>query len=192
TNYYAPSFGPKPAFRYMGSSVEDKLGGIALADTLSFMDGKVQWTVGTRRQNVQSSNYDAAGAQTSNYDQSRWSPATALLVKLSDQLSVYGNYIQGLNKGDTAPTAAKNAGESLQPYQTEQYELGAKLDWGGITHSLSLFQIARPSAYTSPDSNVFGVYGEQRNRGLEWSFWGEASRGLRLMGGASYTRAELT
>ncbi|WP_114154592.1 TonB-dependent receptor [Chromobacterium haemolyticum] len=192
TNYYAPSFGPKPTFRYMGRSVEDKLGSIALVDTLSFMDGKVQWTVGTRRQNVQSSNYNAAGAQTSNYDQSRWSPATALLVKLSDQLSVYGNYIQGLNQGGVAPDTAKNAGESLQPYQTEQYELGAKLDWGGLTHNLSLFQIARPSAYTSPDSNVFGVYGEQRNRGLEWSFWGEASRGLRLMGGASYTKAELT
>lgn len=192
TNYYAPSFGPKPTFRFMGRSVEDKLGSIALVDTLSFMDGKVQWTVGTRRQNVQSSNYNAAGAQTSNYDQSRWSPATALLVKLSEQLSVYGNYIQGLNQGGVAPDTAKNAGESLQPYQTEQYELGAKLDWGGLTHNLSLFQIARPSAYTSPDSNVFGVYGEQRNRGLEWSFWGEASRGLRLMGGASYTKAELT
>ena len=80
----------------------------------------------------------------------------------------------------------------MKPYQTKQYEVGAKLDLGQFAHTLSLFQIAKPSAYTDPVSNVYGVYGEQRNRGIEWDLFGELTPELRLLGGASYTQAELT
>lgn len=70
----------------------------------------------------------------------------------------------------------------MKPYQTKQYEVGAKLDLGQFAHTLSLFQIAKPSAYTDPVSNVYGVYGEQRNRGIEWDLFGELTPELRLLG----------
>lgn len=195
TNYDHLDFGAPPdqsGFGAVTSSSEAKLESVALADTLSFLDGDLQWTVGARRQTVESTNYGANGARTSHYDESRVSPATALLVKAGDDLSLYTNYIEGLGQGGTAPTTASNAGEIMKPYQTKQYEVGAKLDLGQFAHTLSLFQIAKPSAYTDPVSNVYGVYGEQRNRGLEWDLFGEITPALRLLGGASYTQAELT
>lgn len=80
----------------------------------------------------------------------------------------------------------------LSPYQTKQVEVGAKWDLGDFTTTLALFQIKKPSAYTDPDTNLFGVYGEQRNRGVELNVFGEVRPGLRLLGGISYTDAVMT
>jgi iron complex outermembrane receptor protein len=38
--------------------------------------------------------------------------------------------------------------------------------------------------------NVFGLYGEQRNRGLELSVFGMPTKGLRLLGGATLLESE--
>jgi len=38
-----------------------------------------------------------------------------------------------------------------------------------------------PSAYV--ENNVYGVFGEQRNRGLEFNLFGEPVKGLRVLGG---------
>lgn len=198
TNYYDLDFGVAPDLTDYNQSPADtsasgsKLRSIAIADTLSFADDRYQLTLGARRQNVQSDNYGADGASTAEYDASRTSPSAALLIRVSDALSLYANYIEGLSQGATAPVAAANAGEVLEPYQTKQYEIGAKWDLGAFAHTLSLFQIKKPNAYTDPDTLVFGTYGEQRNRGLEWSFVGEPLPRTRLLGGASYTEAEVT
>lgn len=195
TNYYNLDFGPTPPLGNFGavtSRTEAKLGSVAFLDTLSFLDGRIQWTLGGRHQSVESSNLTPARVKTSHYDESRISPATALLVKVTDDVSVYANYIEGLSQGGTAPTTAANPGEILSPYQTKQYEVGAKLDLGTFATTLAVFQIEKPSAFTDPITNIYGVNGEQRNRGVEWSFFGEAQPGLRLMGGASYTQAVLT
>ncbi|WP_250888433.1 TonB-dependent receptor [Pseudomonas sp. RC3H12] len=196
TNYYNLDYGPRPEIGEYGnvtSRMRARLSSEALLDTMSFLDDKVQWTVGARHQNVRASNYDGNHQRTSKpYDESRVSPATALLVKVTDELSLYGNYIEGLSQGGIAPDNARNAGAIMAPYQTKQYELGAKLDLGTFAHTVSVYQVKKPSAYTDPLTQIYGVYGEQRNRGLEWSFFGELEPGLRLLGGASYTKAELT
>ncbi|WP_256679552.1 TonB-dependent receptor [Pseudomonas sp. Fl4BN1] len=195
THYEHLDFGPAPDLSGFGATTsksQAELGSYALADTLSFAQGRVQWTVGARRQSVQSRNYGATGARTSTYDESRVSPASALLIKVTDEVSLYANYIEGLSQGNEAPDTAANAGEIMQPYQTRQYEVGTKLDLGSFASTLSLFQIEKPSAFTDPASNVFGVYGEQRNRGVEWTFFGELQSSLRLMGGVAYTQAVLT
>ena len=196
TNYDDLDFGNAPTFPGFGkttSKIRATLGSYALADTLSFAGDRVQWTVGARHQRVQNtSERFGSGASKTTYDESRLSPATALLVKVTDKVSLYGNYIEGLSQGASAPDTAKNAGAVMQPFQTKQYELGAKVDLGTFAHTVSLFQIEKPSAFVDPVTNVFGVYGEQRNRGVEWSFFGELQPRLRLMGGATYTRAEMT
>jgi iron complex outermembrane receptor protein len=48
-----------------------------------------------------------------------------------------------------------------------------------------------PSAYIDPVSNIFGTYGEQRNRGLELSMFGEPVKGTRLMGGITLIDGKL-
>ncbi len=195
TNYDKLDFGPTPPLGKYGavtSRAESKLRSFAFLDTLSFLDGRVQWTVGWRNQTVESASLTPARVKTSRYSDSKVSPATALLVKVTDDVSLYANYIEGLSQGGTAPTSAANSGEILSPYQTKQYEVGAKFDLGTFATTLAVFQIEKPSAYTDPVTNIYATNGEQRNRGVEWSFFGEARPGLRLMGGASYTQAELT
>ncbi|ROR16993.1 iron complex outermembrane receptor protein [Comamonas sp. BIGb0124] len=164
-----------------------------LADTLSFAQDRVQLTLGLRRQNVVSDTFDSAtGSRTARYDAGATTPAAAVLFKATDWMSLYGNSIQGLSQGATAPTTAVNAGEVFAPYKTQQQEVGAKFDLGSFATTVSAFQIRRPSAYTDPVTNVYSFGGEQRNRGLEFGFFGELARGVRLMGGISYTEAKLT
>lgn len=198
SNIYHPTWGPAPDTSAnskvsLPKTGEVRMRSVGVADTLSFADGAVQLTVGIRRQEVRSDTFNATtGALTTRYDEAAVTPAVAVLVRANDMLSVYGNYIEGLSQGETAPTSAANAGEVFAPYKTRQAEVGLKADLGRYSATLSAFQIKRPSSYTDPVSNIFSFSGEQRNRGLELSFFGEAMPGLRVMGGISYTKAELT
>ena len=197
TNIHAPAWGPSVGTAYSQAPIP-RTGALrttsyGVADTLSFAQGRVQLTLGLRRQSVISDTFDAnTGARTARYDASATTPAAALLVKATDRLSVYGNYIEGLSQGATAPATATNAGEVFAPYKTKQQEVGLKMDLGSFATTLSLFQIKRPSAYTDPATNVYSFGGEQRNRGLELGVFGEPLRGLRLLGGVAYTQARLT
>lgn len=87
-----------------------KLDGVALADTLSVLKGRLQVTAGIRKQNVESSNYNqVTGAVATTYDDSAITPLVGLVVQPWNNVSVYANYIEGLSKGDTAPLTAVNA-----------------------------------------------------------------------------------
>ncbi|MCU1717145.1 TonB-dependent receptor [Pseudomonas sp. 5P_3.1_Bac2] len=195
-NYWNLDYGNKPDTSGYGAKTqrtEAELTSFAMVDTLSFFDDRVQWTIGTRNQSVESKNmyYPKTSAPT-KYDKSKVSPATALLVKVTDDVSLYANYIEGLSQGGTAPQTALNSGTMTSPFKTKQYEVGAKLDLGTFATTLSLFQIEKPSAYVDNETNIYGEYGEQRNRGVELSFFGEVTPAARLLGGISYTKAELT
>ena len=109
-----------------------------------------------RRQQVISDTYNIkTGDRTSRYDESATTPAAAILVKLTDRVSVYANYIEGLSQGATAPMTAANAGDVFAPYKTKQKEIGLKLDLGDFAHTVSLYEIKRPNGYTDPYTNVF-------------------------------------
>lgn len=167
------------------------LGGVAISDTLSMLDERVQLMLGLRRQQVQSENFNpVTGAKTSDYDQHAVTPMVGLVVKPWQSVSFYGNYIEGLSKGDIAPAGTTNAGEAFSPYKAKQQEVGVKIDHGRLMTTLSLFQIERPSAQTT--NSVFSVNGEQRNRGIELSAYGTVEDGLRMYGGATFIDAELT
>ncbi|MCL7713829.1 TonB-dependent receptor [Stenotrophomonas mori] len=194
TNLYHPVWSPSvPLVTPHIAHTKLRLQSLGIADTLSFAEDRIQLTVGVRRQTVVSDSYDvASGARTSRYDESATTPAAALLVKAGDRLSFYGNYMEGLSQGATAPMTAVNAGEVFAPFTTRQREAGFKLDLGTFTHSVGLFEITRPSSYTDPVSNVFSFGGEQRNRGVEWGFAGAPVENVRLMGGVSYVDPVLT
>ncbi len=185
---------PLPDFSSLDGSIpktnETDLGGVALADRLSFLEDRVQVTLGVRRQQIESRNYDqTSGARTSHDKRHVWTPMASVLVKPLQDLSLYANYIQGLSQGEAAPMTAANAGQVLAPYKAEQYEIGAKYDLGGFTTTLALFEIRKPNAYTDA-SNVFRADGEQRNRGVELSLYGEPLDGVRVMAGATYIKPE--
>ena len=194
TNIYNPVWGPAAdkSFPYIAHS-ETRLTSYGVADTLSVLEDQVQLTLGVRRQQVLTDTFSVStGARTGRYDEAATTPAAALLVKLTDNISVYANYIEGLSKGATAPMTAANAGDVFAPYKSKQKEVGLKLDLGDFTHTLSLYEIKRPSSYTDPNTNVFSFGGAQRNRGIEWGFFGAPLNDVRLMGGVAHVDPKLT
>lgn len=194
TNLYNPVWGPSAPFVAPHiSHTELRLDSLGVADTLTFADDRVQLTLGVRRQQVVSETFSVAtGARTSRYDESATTPAAALLLKATDTISLYTNYIEGLSQGATAPMTAANAGDVFAPFRTKQKELGLKLDLGTFAHTFSVYEIKRPSSYTDPVTNIFSFGGEQRNRGVEWGFFGAPMDGVRLLGGMAYVQPKLT
>lgn len=114
----------------------------------------------------------------------------AVLFKATDQISLYGNYIEGLSQGPKAPEGAENAGQIFPPSKSKQFELGTKFDAGRFATTVSLFQIERPSSLLEATNGlpVFRMDGEQRNRGLEVVSQGELARGVRVLAGVAYTQ----
>lgn len=177
---------------------ETKLSSIVLADTLSFNQEKVQLTLGVRRQTVNTKSFSETGELTSKGDKSATTPAVALVVKpWAAPVSLYANYIVGLSPGEriTTPANAINYNQYLNPYKSKQIETGVKWDAGSFTNTLSVFQIIKPSRFTDETSSgdiIVTDGGEQRNRGAEWSIFGQLTDNVRVLGGAAYTRAKIT
>ncbi len=206
-NAYVPSstgaitssiYNPVPLPPVVGTRIdatkasETALTSFTLTDTLSMLDDRLLLTGGFRHQRVVLDNYSTTtGAQTASYDQSAVSPVAGIVVKPLQNVSVYGNFTSGLSRGGVAPVTASNAGQVFPPYKSNQYEAGVKADWGKMTTTVSVFQIDRPSAVTNPLNNYYSFDGEQRNRGVELSAYGEAVRGLRLMASATFYDAKL-
>lgn len=170
---------------------ESDLSGVALTDTLSMLDDRFQLTLGVRRQDIESRNYNAAGSVSSKYNESATTPLVGVVVKPWEDVSLYYNYVEGLSKGDIAPGSAANAGETFAPYESKQHEIGVKYEHGTFMTTLALFQIEKPSGEIGA-GNVFSVQAEQRNRGVELSMFGEVAPGTRLMGGVTLLDGELT
>ncbi|WP_292962852.1 TonB-dependent siderophore receptor [Nitrobacter sp.] len=159
---------------------------VAIADTMSVLDDRVLLTVGGRWQGIDVANFDrTTGAVTSRPQNEAITPAVALVVKPINNLSLYGNYIEGLTSAGTAPVGTVNAGQVLPAIVAKQIEVGAKYDFGAVGVSLAAFEITQPNGFTNPTTNIFSVDGEQRNRGLEFNTFGEVTPGLRLLGGVS-------
>jgi iron complex outermembrane receptor protein len=163
------------------------------------VDERVLLTLGLRRQNVRTDSFDqATGALTSRYDAHAWSPAVGLVVKPTGNVSVYGNYTAGLQPGQIVGATYANAGQVLNPYRSKQYEMGVKVDWGTVTTTAAVYQLTRPIGTLDGDSSLpdsqrnFGYSGEQRNRGLELSAYGELAPGLRLVASAAFVQGKLT
>lgn len=199
TSLYQPVFHPQPAFRadaFRGNDLADpalqgriRLTSVALGDTFSFAGDRVLLTLGLRHQRLRITDhaYDT-GAIDNDYDASRTSPVVGLVFKATPRLSLYANRVEGLSQGGTAPATAANRGQMLEPYVSRQTEAGLKYDGGRLGGGLALFSTTRPRAFIDA-ANVFSAAGEDRHRGIELTAFGEAMRGLRLLGGATWLQA---
>lgn len=187
TNIYHPVWG-KPAelnLPYLfSSSLETRSYGIA--DTLSTLEDRLQLTLGLRHQRVKT-----ASTTAKNYDQSAITPGAAIVFKVTDYMSIYANYIEGLSKGGQAPATAFNSDTVFAPQKTKQKEVGLKLEYDHFQHSLSVFEITQPNLYLDSD-NYYKSDGEQRNRGVEWSFAGNILHDVRVLGGVTLLDPELS
>ena len=199
-----PILSPAPAIASVSGDLDDpnvtervKNTSVAVADRLSFLDGRLLATVGARYQEIETKSYAYAdGAFGSGYASEAATPAFALVYKPSDRVSLYANYAEALTPGRVAPAvvngaAVANAGEILSPFRAEQAEVGAKYDAGTFGGTLSVFRTTLPSAFFDPASRLYSDGGEQENRGVELTVYGEPIDGLRLIGGATWLDAEV-
>lgn len=163
---------------------------LALADTLSFAKDRVLLTLGARQQGVKYKTFATSGAETSNYDEGKLTPAVGLVVKPVESVSLYGNYVEALTRGARVTTPGRtNFGQVFAPYVSKQKEVGVKWDAGRFTNTVSLFEIMMKHnlIVTANTETPF----EQRNRGIEWNMFGEIADGTRLLGGVTYTKAKM-
>ena len=199
-----PILSPAPAIASVSGDLSDpkvtervKNTSVAVADRLSFLDGRLLATVGVRYQEIETKSYAYAdGAFGSGYASEAATPAFALVYKPSDRVSLYANYAEALTPGVIAPAVVNgvtvaNGGEVLSPFRAEQAEVGAKYDAGTFGGTLSVFRTTLPSAFFDPASRVYSDGGEQENRGVELTVYGEPIDGLRLIGGATWLNAEV-
>lgn len=214
TNLYDTPDIALPSSSLVGGDLNDpfpisrtRLGSVFASDTLGFWDDRILLTAGLRLQTILAKGYAAtddpangivARDLTTEYDEDAITPVVGLVVKPVDHVSLFANRIEGLAQGPTAPIdpTVVNPGEIFAPYKSTQYEVGGKLGFGRFNASLALFQTTQPNAYAAPDPENpgfqrFGVYGEQRNRGIEFSVDGQPVDGLRIIAGASLNDAEL-
>ena len=186
SNLYQPTFvaAPSVSLRTPPKVSSTQLSSLALADIVSVFDNRAQLIVGGRLQRIQATNFSAvSGAVTSYFDQSALSPAVGFIAKPWQNVSFYGNFVQGLQQGPTAPATASNANQVFAPVISTQVELGAKVDFGQFAMTLAAFQISQPFGITNPSTQQFSVDGMQRNQGLEWNIFGEPIAGFRPLGG---------
>jgi iron complex outermembrane receptor protein len=199
SNLYAPIASPAPAATaILGGVLSDPLltrktglSSFALADTLALVDGRLLVTVGARRQTIREDSYDyTTGAGTASYDKSAVTPMAGMVFKATNNLSLYANYIEALTKGPVAGGTASNVGQVFEPYRSRQKEIGAKYDAGSYGMSAALFTTSQPLGLLNSATNLFGIDGEQKNRGLELSVYGMPVRGLRVLGGVTLLDAK--
>ncbi|MES2609322.1 MAG: TonB-dependent siderophore receptor [Pseudomonadota bacterium] len=162
---------------------DDVFTGLSLVDTLSFAEDKVQLTLGLRAQQV--------NQKIAKYKETAVTPLVGVVAKpWGENISLYGNYVEGLSAGTTVKAPYANEGETFKPYKSKQMEVGVKWATGGITQTVSLFQISKPALIEANNRQLLD--GEQRNRGVEWNVFGQVAQGLSLLGGVAYTEAKQT
>jgi iron complex outermembrane recepter protein len=168
---------------------------LALADKITLFNERLILLGGVRYQEIEETSYDYnSGAEISNYSDEAVTPVAGVLFKFTPKVAGYFNYIEGLTRGEVAPTTSgsdsvANAGEALAPYETQQIEVGMKADFGKIGGSLGVFRSEKPVSGVDDDL-VFKELYDQVYRGVELSVFGEPAQGFRLLGGLSLLDTE--
>jgi iron complex outermembrane receptor protein len=198
TNLYRPvDVAAPPATFYTGGLLANPLlthkailDSQAVADSMALFDDTLRLTVGARHQTIKDFGYDYnTGAQSSHYDRSAVTPLAGIVYKPVRNVSVYANYAEALQQGpQAAGPQILNPDEVFAPYVSRQKEAGVKVDGGKLGGSVAVFTTSQPLGYI--ENHRFGVFGEQRNRGLELSVFGMPMHGLRVLGGLTLLDAE--
>ncbi|AAZ36198.1 TonB-dependent receptor [Pseudomonas savastanoi pv. phaseolicola] len=195
SNLYNPVDTPTPSNPTRADSkvyTENRFSGVALTDTLGFFDDRLLLTLGARWQRVKVDDWTDNVKGDTSYDEEKVSPSGGILYKVTDDFSVYANYMEGLSQGKIAPSTSVNEDQIFPPFVSRQIEVGAKYDLGSYAFTASVFRIKQPAYETNTTSRVFGPNGKRRNDGVELAMFGEPLKGFRLLGGVMYIDSELT
>lgn len=142
---------------------------------------------------LETQSFDKQHHKISQVNENGLSPNVALMYHITPTLMTWISYTDSLEQGGTAPTEdyVKNAGQTLDPYRSKQYELGLKADLGAMNLGAALFRLKRPFAWLDPRDNVYKEEGDQVNNGLELTATGNLWQGLNIYGGVTFLDPQL-
>jgi len=189
TNIYNPVAHAPQTFTLtspVAKNLETKLKSIALSDTITNQDEDILVTLGGRYQNIEVTNYNSAGVETTHYDESEFSPFLGVVYKPVDNLSLYLNYTEALASGEAAPSYAINQGEVFEPYQATQFEVGAKYNHNDIDYALALFTMDRRAGEYDAATTRYEDTKELKYRGVELSASGKLTEGVIFSSALTY------
>lgn len=190
SNFNNPVFVAQPALPVGGVPLRFQDGAsdsLAVMDSMHLLDDRLHLVGGVRYQKLDIGEF-SAGVEQRRFEQTATAPSLGASYKLAPTFSVYANYAEGLAQGPVAPASTANLGTVFPPFKGKQIETGLKYDGGSFGASAALFQIRQPVSYVN-GANFLVVDGEQRNRGLELSLYGEVARDLRLNAGLAMFKA---
>ncbi|MBN9203944.1 MAG: TonB-dependent receptor [Methylibium petroleiphilum] len=196
TDLYDPVKYAQPAFSggaFRGGDLANplrtgrtKMTSFAVGDTLSLLEDRLRFTLGLRHQKLDVDTYAYSGEFTNAYRESRTSPALGIVYRIDPTLSVYANSIEGLMQGATLPAGSGLPERTLAPSVSKQKEIGLKAESGRLGFGAALFTTDKPRT----DFFSATAQGEDRHTGIELTAYGEAVRGLKLLGGATWLDTE--
>jgi iron complex outermembrane receptor protein len=167
--------------------------GVNIGDTIRFTDA---WSarLAVSQDWFHVDNYNAKAVELPEYADHGLSPTASLMYKPASNMTAYATFASSLQAGDLAPSSTPplaNAGQSLPPYRSKEYEVGYKVSLDKIDLTAALFRIQRPFANINTADNLFEISGLQVNKGLELSAVGEVVQNLRFYGGVTLLNARL-
>ncbi|WP_075880936.1 TonB-dependent receptor [Vreelandella massiliensis] len=166
--------------------------GLFVLDDMAFGE---HWALaaGGRYARLINRKYDATGSENreDRYDENTFLPMAALSYFPRPGSQVYLSYAEGVEQGGRAPASATNADEFMDPLDSHQLELGAKMALmeDRLLLSGAIFRAEKGLEYTDA-SNTYVQDGEQVHTGLELSARGDITERLRLIAGLMWLDAE--
>ncbi|MBN3723246.1 TonB-dependent siderophore receptor [Burkholderia sp. Ac-20379] len=132
----------------------------------------------------------APGSADTHYQTSVNVPSVGVVFKPLPALSTYLSYAEGFEEGGVAPYNALNAGATLSPVKSKQYEAGMKADVGrDLSVNAAVFRIEKSLQYVN-GANYYVQAGTERHVGVELTANGRVTRDLSIVAGASYLHTE--
>ena len=124
-----------------------------------------------------------------------FSPRAGLVYQPTNWSAFYTSFSRSFQpSGELFAVAANNA--NIEPEQTRNYEIGAKLDFldGRLSSNLALFRLVRLNIKTTDpaDSTKLIPVGEQRTHGIEWTLAGEILPGWQVSAGYAFLDGRIT
>ena len=167
--------------------------GVNVGDTLRFTD---EWSarVAVSQDWFHVDNYNAKAVELPEYADHGLSPTASVMYKPRSNMTLYTTWANSLQAGDLAPAGTVNAGTSLAPYRSIEWEAGYKVSLPRIDLTAAVFRIDRPFANIvaiNAANKVFEISGDQVNKGLELSAVGDVVENLRVYGGVTLLNARL-
>ncbi|OOS07221.1 iron complex outermembrane recepter protein [Moraxella cuniculi DSM 21768] len=162
-------------------TAKTKLDSVAIANTVSALNGNLQATLGARYQQIQSEDI----TWQTMYDDKKISPVAAINYRFGDW-SVFANYSEKLTAGKQVKIDQRSL--MLKPYVSKQSEVGMKYDGGNIGATFAIFNIKEPRAALA--NGTVDTAGNNVHQGVEILVFGRPAENLRLISGMTLLDAK--